>query len=246
MELIAHGIIRLAFSAHVCHEIKTMKMRILVAVFGCLVLFRAAALTENFDRDGDSGLPAGWKATNGSWSVKSGGLWVKPDGGVASHMVVESAGTGSDVVVSARVLIRKHEGSNWLIAGVGIRQSATNYWHLALIESPPANGGKHSMELLECLNGVRNGQSATDSKLKELQNKHKQFDWEYNHAYLLKIHMTESKIEGVVSEPDGVAISRIIFELKDPAVRSGTPMLAASQAAAVFDDVHADVANTGR
>lgn len=201
----------------------------------------ALGWAENFDHEAGPGLPAGWKTFGGEWTVKASALWRKGTG-PASYAVMEQSGAGSDVVVEATVLVRRREGDGWCVTGVAIRQDASNFWHLALVEAPLDKKGTHYVELLQCLGGVRNAQSDAATRLVKLANTGDTFAWEYNRAYRLRLTMRGGRIEGTVTEPDGTLRTDLAYDLKDPSVRSGTPALLATQTVVVFDDLRADVA----
>lgn len=199
----------------------------------------AAALTENFDGLPGPGLPAGWKSTNSGWAVKGDALWYKGSTG-AQVVTIERAGSEAGVTVEATVLVRRHEGNNWLVAGVTVRQDEKNFWHCALVEAPPDKKGTHYMELLQCLDGHRNAQSEGTNKLVRVTRQGDLYAWEFNHPYRLRIALRGDQVEGTLTELDGTVRAQTIYQLKDPCVRRGTPGLSASNATAVFDDIRVD------
>ena len=199
----------------------------------------AGALTENFDGLAGPALPSGWTSSNTAWTVKGDALWYKGSSG--THAVtIDRAGTEADFTVEATVLVRRHEGNNWLVAGVTVRQDEKNFWHCALVEAPPDKKGTHYMELLQCLDGHRNAQSDGTNKLARVVRQGETFAWEFNRPYRLRIRFQRGQVEGTLAELDGSMRAQIIYELKDPAVRRGTPGLTAAYATVVFDDIRVE------
>ena len=183
--------------------------------------------------DGTDGAPA-WYAESVAWEVKDGVLECR--GGGRSFAILEQAPHGTDLSVEASITVRERVGTEWSVAGVCVRRDGNNFWHLALIEAPPAAGKTHRVELTEMLDNTWLAQGLRDSQLTNRVSEGSDFDWQYGRPYRLKLVLSPKQIEGFVIESDGTQRAHLAFALDNRAVTSGQPALDCGGFYATFDD----------
>lgn len=138
------------------------------------------------------------------------------------------------VSVEATLTVTQSHGDGWKVAGVSIYADHSNYWHLALVESPTAAGARHYVELSEMLEGEWLAQGRLRQTVREGPD---QDAWQYGKPYRLAIRMTPQGIEGTISATDGSVLHRIGYEFSDKAVMAGRAALRTSMFSGNFDDV---------
>lgn len=205
---------------------------------------RAATWEEEFDYpDGSYGEPT-WRADSVAWVVRDGRMTF--EGGQKTFCDLQAAPRGRRVEVEASLSVGRRTGPGWAVAGVAVRRDPENYWHLALIESPDAEGRSRSVELVESHQGrwLANFQGAT--ALPRTADEGGGFAWQYGRAYRLRLELGPDRITGTVRSPEGRVLRRIAFSFPEdaPAVRAGRPALEASLCAGGFDRVSAAVRET--
>ncbi len=184
--------------------------------------------------DGTEGEPT-WSTDTVDWEVRDGKLVA--DGGGKTFSVLAAAPHGRRVTIEAVVTVDRRTGSNWAIAGVAVRRDGKNHWHLALVETPEAQGHKHFVELQELLEGKWLAADAKETKLTSTSRTGHAFAWQYGRPYRLRIAMTPGGIEGTVAELDGTVRSKVGYKFDGKAVTSGRPALDCGGFVARFDDV---------
>ena len=192
-------------------------------------------LQEGFDYSDGTDTAKGWFTESVSWEVKGQALVC--EGGPRSFAILEQAPHGKEVSVEATVTVRERVGEDWGICGVCIRQDASNYWHLAFIEAPVSEGGKHYVELTEMLDGSWLAESAEGTRLTAPAQHGKDFDWEYGRPYRLRIVMKPEGIEGFVFDTTGAQHAHLSYVFDNTAVTTGQPALDCADFLASFDDV---------
>ncbi len=151
---------------------------------------------------------------------------------------VEDAPYGESVTIEATVTLAEATGSEWKIAGIVLMWDKRNYWHLALVESPTDQGGKHFIELSEMFEGTWLSQSKlTALSMPTLP----EFDWKYGRPYRLTLTLGGGRITGTVSEMDGTTRWHAGFEFSAPGVAKGRPALDNGGFRAAFRDFAATV-----
>ncbi|MCS7224463.1 MAG: hypothetical protein NZ959_07900 [Armatimonadetes bacterium] len=146
------------------------------------------------------------------------------------------------MTLTARVTLRRALNADWKIAGIGVFQDPSNYWHLALVEAPEREGRRRFFELAEMMDGVWLAHGGPDplTTVEEWTTA----QWEYDTPYTLRIVLDPDRIMGEVRAPDGMTLYRCIRLLDKKAVTWGRPMLDGYGFVAEFDDVTARVVST--
>ena len=186
------------------------------------------------------------------WDTDSVGWFaVPPKGGAPGHFRAECGGRSFAVfakgprarvmTIEATLSIASTIGANWKTAGICVYDNDRNYWHLALVESPDAEGAKHFIELQESYAGQWLAAGGETTRLTSLENRG--YAWENNHPYRLRIELGQDRLTGTVSELDGTVRGRIAYKLDNPkVVNVGSAALDCSGFAADFSDFRLDVA----
>lgn len=200
----------------------------------------APALDESFDGNPGPDLPAGWDAGAVDWIVDAGALRFR--GGDYAFAWPTELGPGGEVTVETTVRVQRRATTGWGVAAVTVRQDARNYWHLALVEAPPENGGGHFVELAEKLDNVWLAHHERSTKLTATVWEGTQFGWQAERPYRMRLVMRTDGIDGRVTELDGTVRAHIAYTFDGRAVNWGEPALAASCLDASFDDVKMAVA----
>lgn len=221
-----------------------------------LLLCLSAVFAQNGGafRDNFSTYPAesdgspSWEADSVGWST------VPPKAGVAGHFRAECGGRSFAVftkaprgrvqTIEATLSISAGRGDNWKTAGVSVYGDDSNYWHLALVESPVGDGQKHFVELQESYAGQWLATGADATRLTTIENQG--YSWETNHPYRLRIELGQDSIRGTVSELDGTVRANIAYKLDNQkVVNSGSAALDCGGFVADFSDFRVDVAQVG-
>lgn len=144
-------------------------------------------------------------------------------------------GAASRVSVTAILKPLRAKGDQWKVAGVACYASDNRFWHLALVESPNANGAKRFMELSEMLDGEWNAQSSLPDHVDQGPT-----EWMYGHAYRMTLTLSPEGVVGEVREGDTVLFrERRDFTPGSNAVRAGRSGLTSSGLAAEYANVQA-------
>jgi agarase len=126
-------------------------------------------------------------------------------------------------------------GDQWKLAGVGCYATDDRFWHLALVESPNSNGAKRFIELSEMLDGEWNAQTILPDHIENGSR-----EWQYGHAYRLKLTLGPEGILGEVRDGDTVLFrERRDFSPVAKAVISGRSGLTTSELTAEYSGVEA-------
>ncbi len=184
------------------------------------------------------GSPA-WETDGIGWSVVPGGKFVAE---MKSRSWALCAKTGRARVqtIEATLTVTGSIAQDWKVAGLLIQDDERNYWHLALVESPDAQGAKHFIELQECYDGQWLAASAEKTRLTVVENRG--FEWEKNHPYRFRLDLAADTLSGTISELGGAVRGRIVFKLDNPlAVNTGTAGLDCGGFRAEFTDFAVNV-----
>jgi hypothetical protein len=192
-------------------------------------------------RDGATGEP-NWNATSVMWEMRDRAFrCASPDRAFAIYAPAPYA---NDQVIECTLTISGKIVDQWKIAGIVVFQDGGNFWHLALVESPDADGGQRFVELVEAYNGGWLSEGAAETKLTPIEHTGGGLHWAYDHPYRLRLRLTADRIEGTVSEADGRVISRIAYRLDNArAVRAGCAGLDSAGFASRFNDFRLEVMN---
>lgn len=129
---------------------------------------------------------------------------------------------GTQVVAKAIIIANTSIKKEWKITGVAILKDHKNYWQLALVEKPDADGKGHFVELSEMLNAEWCAQYNENTRLTPLINQ-QSFNWKYNTPYEFHLVLTGSEIKGYVFDASGILKAELGYVLDNHAVASGRP-----------------------
>jgi len=180
-----------------------------------------------------------WEVTNIGFEVRDGAMRAEVAAG-RGYAILKTLPMGRTVTVEANLVVHKAISADWKVAGVGVFVDERNYWHIALVESPDAQGKKHFAELHQMLDGVWLSDVQDPTRL-TTEEETGGFDWEYGRTYRLRIVLSKERIAGEVFDAEGKLRFRCIRRLDNRAVAFGRPMLTCGGFAATFDDVKAEV-----
>ena len=210
-----------------------------------LLFLTLAAATSAFEfqdafdyADGVDTAPP-WFTESVVWEVRDGALVCESPN--RTFAILEKAPHGKEVSLEATVTVHQRAGTEWAIAGVCIRRDAGNYWHLAFVEAPEAEGGRHYVELVEGQNDQWLAQTAEGSRLSCLAHEGGDFNWAYGKPYRLRIAMTPERIDGFVLDAEGSERAHLAYAFDNRAVTSGQPALDCGNFRVSFNDVTAAV-----
>ena len=192
--------------------------------------------------DGSAGEPA-WLPDSDAWMVAGGRLTF--EGGPRNFAVWDKTPEGRSASLEATVQVDARRGDGWALAGVAIRHDDANFWHLALVASPAAEGGRRYAELSEACQGAWNAQGTGPTALRRTADEGADFAWQLGQPYRMSIRLSPDGIEGTVTTMDGKLLRRIgyAFDAGKPAARSGRPALDAALLSSWFDDATAQVSD---
>lgn len=201
---------------------------------------------DSFSYSDGSGGEAVWRPDSVAWVVKKNRMTFRT-GRERRFLVLEKLGYGNRVEVEATLVVTGRTGDGWAVAGVALYYDDDNFWHLALVEAPAAEGGRRFVELNEAYEGRWPANFQDNTQLRATAGEgDPRWQWEYNREYRLRLTLTPAGIEGVVSEPGakGDRIRRRLswaFSEGTPAVRSGAAALDGALFTGCFDNVSARV-----
>ena len=179
-----------------------------------------------------------WLAYSPGWSVQGGAYRCDYPG--HTFALLEGAPLGRTVNVEASLRITGTRSPDWKIAGLAVFADGRNYWHLALVQAPDKEGGRHFVELSEMMEGAW---LAHQGKLTAAATFEAPGSWQAGLPYRLRLEMSPQGIRGEVAGQDGQVIARLGFLFDGQAVTWGRPALTSSGFAAEFDDAAAAVAD---
>jgi len=187
---------------------------------------------------GSDGSPA-WETGSLGWETRKGSFRFAE---VSKDFALPAdSPAGRQVLVGAELTLRAATGSGWKIAGVCVRRDDSNYWHLALVESPDDQGRRHFVELTEMLDGTWLAQFQEGTRLTPTGSAGQDFAWQYGRTYRVEIELSPGGITGTVSELDGTQRARLGYAFDARAVTSGRPGLTAGGFAAEFGSFSAKI-----
>jgi len=165
------------------------------------------------------GSPA-WETDGLGWSVAPGGKFVAETRDRSWALCVKT-GRARIQTIEATLTVTGSVAEGWKAAGLLLQDDDRNYWHLALVESPNADGAKHFIELQESYDGQWLASLAEKTRLTIVENQG--FEWQKNHPYRLRLDLAAETLSGTVSELGGAVRGRIVLKLDNPlVVNTGT------------------------
>ena len=128
-------------------------------------------------------MAAGWDMNPISWTFDADSRTLRTDG--KSHFAIADVSRAEDVVVEADVRPECAGTNGWAILGAAIHDDDKNFWHVALVRSPPENGPeRHTFELCEMRNGEWLAQDIDKLKCKRRMHKGA---WKYGETYHMSL-----------------------------------------------------------
>lgn len=128
---------------------------------------------------------AGWNANPLSWTYDAESRVLRTDG--ISPFALADRPLAEDVSVEADVRPEGAGTNGWATLGVAIHDDDRNFWHVALVRSPPEEGPeRHTFEMCEMRDGVWLSQGI--DKLKCLRRVHKG-TWKYGETYDMSLRL---------------------------------------------------------
>lgn len=176
-----------------------------------------------------------WATRDIYWSAEQGQLLCKAAGERSFCLLSAPAGY-RELAFEAQITPLESSGEGWKIAGIALYQSDANFWHLAFVESPKAEGARHFIELSESLEGVWLSQV----NLRERPGFGSDYNWQYGQTYRFRLEVTPEGITAVVSTQAGQEVTRLGHDFNAEAVTWGKPAFDASGIRALFDDARAE------
>lgn len=213
---------------------------LLLCALLCPLAFAQGPVTYHDDFSGyaagSDGSPT-WDSDSPAWTVEDGKLLA--DSQSRSAILCTKSPRGRVQTIEVTLKLLRPSGESWKVAGIVLQDDERNYWHLALVQAPDGDGGRHFVELQECYDGAWLASSADKTRLTSLGGG--QFDWEYNHPYRLKLELSRETLIGTISELDGTLRSKWGYKFDNPAVTQGTAGLDSGGFVAQFTDFAATV-----
>jgi hypothetical protein len=131
---------------------------------------------------------------------------------------------------------QKAAGHGWDVASVAIVDDARNYWHLALVQTPPEHGCRPMVELTE----MREGAWLAQSNLKTESNEETGRTWAFGQPCRLTLSLDKGGVTGTILAADGGLILRRRFAFTAEAVTRGRPALRVSGFTGAFTEIRAE------
>ncbi len=130
---------------------------------------------------------AGWVMNPISWTYDEDSWTLRTDG--TSPFALADVPCAREVVVAANVCPEGAGTNGWATLGVSIHDDDRNFWHVALVRSPPEEGPeRHTFELCEMRDGVWLSQGI--DRLRCIERRHKG-TWKYGETYRINIEGSE-------------------------------------------------------
>lgn len=176
----------------------------------------------------------GWHGDPVVWQFRGDGIHCRQKTS-DSLAVYGGAPLAATVSVEAVFTPREADGRDWNVAGVAIVDDPGNFWHLALVQSPPQLGRQPSLELAE----MRDGQWLAQRNLKIEIDEATDMKWTFGAPYRLMLSMDGRGITGTVAAADRKPIFRKRCAFTAPAVKMGRPALRIHGITGDFTDLRA-------
>ena len=147
-------------------------------------------------------------------------------------LAVNVGSRSARVRVSARITPERTGTNGWSTVGVALVDDERNYWHAALVQAPPENGGAHFFELQEMRNGT--WLAVHEDHLKSTK-AWQRGNWSFGATYDFTLESTPAGIEAKVADASGKVIWEAGYAYPAPeadgsvrAVTRGRPALHAN------------------
>ncbi len=190
-------------------------MKSVVACMGLAAGIAAGAEMRSLPAAAD-----GWFGDPLVWRFRPEGIGCTATNG-HGFAIHEAAPLSSNVEVEAVFTPVAAEGGGWNVASVAIVESAGNFWHVALVQSPPEDGSRPRVELCE----MREGKWLAQGGLKIEIDEGSPRPWAFGTPYRMKLGLDATGITGTIAAPDGTVLLRRRHAFSGPAVTRGRPAL---------------------
>ncbi|MBQ7191120.1 MAG: hypothetical protein IJR99_17080 [Kiritimatiellae bacterium] len=124
------------------------------------------------------------------------------------------------VCVSASFRVGTVVGDSWSVAGVAIQDDSRNFWHVALVKAPSANGGWSGFELAE----MRDGNWLSQNELKQAFVSRGR-PWREGETYRFLLELDPEGITGTIRDEKDETLFRERYLFTAAAVTKGLPAL---------------------
>lgn len=179
----------------------------------------------------------GWETLGGTWHADAGKLTGSDTGNssvFAYPALLPSRGTITvEAILSAD---QRLCSGGWNFGGITILQDTSNFWMLALTESPT---GDRYVDFLESYRGTWQAQNAVETRLDPVTKMEKALQWQPGLNYRLRLVLTRERVTGTVLDAtSGKVLCEGAYAFNGaPAIRSGFAGLILRGTRASFDDV---------
>ena len=174
--------------------------------------------------------PSNWELNPLAWKMDATAGTVRPL--EFDNLAVFDAPRSARVRISARITPEQAGTNSWSTFGVALVDDDRNYWHAALVQAPPENGGRHYFELTEMREGRWLAQH--NDKL-AVTHQRQTAHWVFGETYEILIECTTVGISGSVKNAQGEVIWEMGYAYPEPsaggmvkAVTCGRPALHAN------------------
>ena len=182
-----------------CYNINMKAKTFLLAASVWTALLCAAADVSAWDAS-----PIGWR-TDAATSVAAAGTSPFATRDMARTRVGD---------FHVRVTPEGARTNNWATLGLALRDDDRNFWHVALVRTPPEKGEHHTFELCE----MRNGQWLAQSEDGLACTQRRQTGaWSYGETYDVSLSVTTEGIRGEVKDLSGKSLFCCAFAFPKPA-----------------------------
>ena len=165
---------------------------------------------------------AGWVMNPISWTYDEDSRTLRTDG--TAQFALAERPCAEEVHVEAEVRPEGAGTNGWATLGVAIHHDDKNFWHVALVRSPPEEGSeRHTFEMCEMRDGVWLSQGI--DKLKCLRRVHRGA-WKYGETYEVSLRLDRAArvILGEIKNASDEILFSCAYELSAPkAVVRGRP-----------------------
>jgi hypothetical protein len=176
-----------------------------------------------------------WSADPLAWRFAPDGITCGEPSAHNAFAVFAGAPLSERVAVEAVFTPHATPGRGWCAAAVALVDDARNFWHLALVRSPAADGGRHWVELHE----MRGGEWHAERNLRVEFAHTGPAHWESGAPYRLSLAMDAGGVTGEITGPKGELLLRRRVAFSAPAVTRARPALRTSGFAGEFRDLRA-------
>ena len=148
--------------------------------------------------------PLGWEFNRGTGTLLTKGL---------TEFALADTMRAAETEYRVRVTPEVAGTNGWATVGLSLHDDNANFWHLALVRTPPENGEAHWFELCEKRNGEWLAQNIDHLKCTE----RKAFGgWSFGQTYELVLKTNPKGIRGEVKDATGKTLYVCSYEFPQP------------------------------